>query len=114
MVNAGWVLFRIIDTKNLDTLGEYSETRGDSVLPRHKISNKTLVSTEKLKGFTVVGSGHENFHIKTFCIIPKVKLSNDNEVFIKAVVNQLEMLFLIFTSIYYRDSHTNMKSLSTR
>jgi hypothetical protein len=35
MVNAGWVLFRIIDTKNLDTLGEYSETRGDSVLPRH-------------------------------------------------------------------------------
>lgn len=114
MVNTGWVIFRIIDTKNLNSLGEYSETRGNSVLPRHKISNKTLVSSRKLKDFTVVGSGHENFYIKTFCIIPKTKLSRDNEVFIQAIVNQLEMLFLISTSIYYRDSHANMNHLSTR
>jgi hypothetical protein len=114
MVNAGWVLFRIIDTESLDSLGEYSETRGNSVLPRHKISNRALVSREKLKGLTVVESGHENFYIKTFCIIPKTKLSRDNEVFIKAIVNQLEMLFLIFTSSYYRDSHANTNHLSTR
>jgi len=113
-VNTGWVIFRIIDTKNLNSLGEYSETRGDSVLPRHKISNKTLVSSRKPNDFTVVESGHENFYIKTFCIIPKTKLSRDNEVFIKAIVNQLEMLFLIFTSSYYRDSHANMNHLSTR
>jgi len=112
MVNAGWVLFRIIDTKKLDSLGEYSETRGNSVLPQHKISNRTLVSNEKLKGFTVVGSGHENFYIKTFCIIPKAELSSDDEVFIKAVVNQLEMMFFIFTSIYYRDSHAGNRKLS--
>jgi hypothetical protein len=112
MVNAGWVLFRIIDTKNLDSLGEYSETRGNSVLPQHKISNKALVSNQKLEGFTVMGSGQENFHIKTFCIIPKAEISSDNEIFIKAVVNQLEMLFLIFTSIYYRDSHFKNRNLS--
>jgi hypothetical protein len=114
MVNTAWVLFRIIDTKNLDSLGEYSKTRGKSMFPKHKISNRTLFSRKKLKGFTVVGSGHENFYIKTFCIIPKMKLSNDNEVFIKAVVNQLEMLFLIFTSIHYRDSHSNMRHMSKR
>ena len=114
MVNAGWVLFRIIDTKNLDSLGEYSETRGNSVLPQHKISNRILVSNQKLKGFTVVGSGHENFYIKTFCIIPKAELSSDHEVFIKAVVNQLEMLFLIFNSIYYKDTYFNKGNLSTR
>ena len=113
MVNTGWVLFRIIDTKSLESLGEYSKTRGNSVFPRHKISNRALVSNEELKGFTVVESGHENFYIKTFCIIPNMKLSSDDEVFIKAVVNQLEMLFLIFTSIYYRDSHSHMKHLST-
>jgi phage host-nuclease inhibitor protein Gam len=114
MVNTGWVLFRIIDTQSLNSLGEYSETRGNSVLPRHKISNKALVSTEKLKGFTVVESGQENFYIKTFCIIPKVKLSRENLVFIKAIVNQLEMLFLIFTSIYYRESHSDKKLLPSR
>jgi hypothetical protein len=114
MINIGWVIFRIIDTKNLNSLGEYGKTRGTSVLPRHKISNRTLVSTEKLKDFTVVGSGHENFYIKTFCIIPKTKLSGDNKVFIKAIVNQLEMLFLISTSIYYGDGYADMKHLSTR
>jgi len=113
MVNTGWVLFRIIDTQSLNSLGEYSETRGNSVLPRHKISNKALVSSEKL-GFTVVESGQENFYIKTFCIIPEVKLSRDNRVFIKAIVNQLEMLFLIFTSIYYRESHSDKKLLPNR
>ena len=112
MVNAGWVLFRIIDTKNLNSVREYSKTRGNSVLPQHKISNRALVSNEKLKGLTVVGSGHENFYIKTFCIIPKAELPTDHEVFIKAVVNQLEMLFLIFTSIYYRDSHSKNRNLS--
>jgi len=112
MVNAEWVFFRIIDTKNLNSLREYSETRGNSVLPQHKISNRALVSNEKLKGLTVVGSGHENFYIKTFCIIPKAELSSDHEVFIKAVVNQLEMLFLIFTSTYYRDSHSKNRNLS--
>ena len=112
MVNAGWVLFRIIDTKNLDSLGEYSKTRGDSVVPQHKISNKALASNQKLEGFTVMGSGQENFYIKTFCIIPKAELSSDHEIFIKAVVNQLEMLFLIFTSIYYRDSHSKNRNLS--
>ena len=109
MVNTGWVLFRIIDTQSLNTLGEHSETRGNSVPPRHKISNKALASSEKLKGFTVVESGQENFYIKAFCIIPEVKISRDNLVFIKAIVNQLEMLFLIFTSIYYKESHSDKK-----
>lgn len=113
MVNAAWVLFRIIDTRNLHSLSEYSEMRGNPVLLKCKISNRMLVSNEKLEGFTVVGSGQENFHIKTFCIIPKAKLSSDDKIFIRAVVNQLEMLFLIFTSIYYRESHADIGHLST-
>ena len=112
MVNVGWVLFRIIDSKNMHSLGEYCKSRGNSVLPQHKISNRALLSNKKIKGFTVVGPGYENFYIKTFCIIPKVKLSSDNKVFIKAIVNQLEMLFLIFTSIYYRNSHSDMNHMS--
>jgi hypothetical protein len=114
MVNSEWVLFRIIDTQNLDTLREYSESRGNAVPLNHKISNKHLVSKEKFKGFTVLGSEQENFHITTFCIIPKERLSRDQKVFIKAVVNQLEMLFIIFTSTYYKNSYMMNSSLSAR
>jgi ribosome biogenesis protein Nip4 len=104
MVNVDWILFRIIDIRNLNTLSEYRGTRGNTTRLNHKIGNKALALMEKLKGVTVVESGQENFHIKTFCIIPEEMLSGDQKVFIKAVVNQLEMLFLIFTSIYYKES----------
>jgi hypothetical protein len=114
MVNASWVLFRIVETQNLDTLREYSESRGNAVLPNHKISNKRLVAKEKLEGFTVLGSEQENFHITTFCIIPKEKISGDQEVLIKAVVNHLEMLFIIYTSTYYKNSFMTNGSLSAR
>ena len=112
MVNAEWVLFRIVDTQNLDTLSEYSESRGNAFLLNHKISTKHLVSNEVFEGLTVVQSGQGNFHIKTFCIIPKEKLSRDQKVFIKALVNQLEMLFIIFTSSYYQNSHFKNNALS--
>lgn len=113
IVNVEWMLFRIINTQNLNTLSEYSEKRGNAVITNHKISNSRLVSNEKFEAFIVVGSGQENFHIKTYCIIPEKKLSKDQEIFIKAVVNQLEMLFIIFTSIYYKNSHLKNVNLST-
>jgi hypothetical protein len=113
MVNAPWVLFRIVDTQNLDTLSEYNESRGNASLPNHKISTKHLVSNEVFEGFAVVQSGQGNFHIKTFCIVPKEKLSRDQKVFIKALVNQLEMLFIIFSSTYYQNSHFKNSILST-
>ena len=113
MVNVGWILFRIINTQNLNTLSEYAEKRGETVLPNHKISNRQLASNEKFEAFTIVESEQENIHIKTFCIIPEKKLSRDQKIFIKAVVYQLEMLFIIFTSIYYKNNHLNNGSLST-
>jgi hypothetical protein len=112
MVNAKWVVFRIVDMRSLNTLSEYSEIRGKVAPHKHKISNKELTSNEKSEGITIVGSGQENFHVKTFCIIPKEKLSSESKVFISAVANQLEMLFLIFTSTYYKNSHFKNGNLS--
>jgi DNA gyrase/topoisomerase IV subunit A len=114
MVNAEWVLFRIIDMRSLSTLSEYSETRGKVVPLNHKISNKELASNEKFKGLTIVESGQGNFRIKTFCILPKEKLSSEGKTFIRAIVNQLEMLFVIFTSTYYKNSHVKNGNLSPR
>jgi hypothetical protein len=113
MVNVEWMLFRIINTQNLNTLSEYSEKRGNTVLPGHKISNRQLTSNEKFDAFTIVRSGQKNIHFKTFCIIPGKKLSRDQEVFLQAIVNQLEMLFIIFTSIYFKNNHLKNGNLST-
>ncbi len=104
MVNVEWVLLRIINTPNLNTLREYCQTRRKPVILKHRIRNGELVSSKKPVGFTIIASGQENFHIKTLCIMPKTKLSQEQTIFIRALVNQLEMLFVIFTSLHYKDS----------
>jgi len=103
MVNCDWVVLRIIDVKSLKTLRSHSQTRGNIIALKHKISNKDLAAGKPSNEFTAVRSGQNNFRITTFCILSPTKLSSDDNVFLKAVVNQLEMLFLIFTSNYYND-----------
>jgi len=108
MVNVEWVLLRIINTQNLDTLREYCQTRGKAVILKHKIGNRELLSSATPEGLTIVASGQENFHIRTLCIMPKSKISQEQKIFIKALVNQLEMLFVIFTSLHYKNSRLRL------
>lgn len=79
---------------------------------KHKISNKDLATNKRSNEFTVISSAQDNFRIRTFCILPPIHLSSDEKVFLKALVNQLEMLFLIFDSNYYnnRNKENHMTS----
>ena len=44
----------------------------------------------------------ENFNIKAFCILPVAAKDDNQEFLINSIVNQLEMLFIIFNSLYYK------------
>jgi hypothetical protein len=105
MADTDWVRFRIIDTTNMNTLREYSDARGAAVLSVNKLSNKTLLENNSIPGCVVIKSTQENFSIKTFCIIKSNYINKDQEVLLKAIVNQLEMLFLMLASNYYRDTN---------
>ncbi|MGW8209502.1 MAG: hypothetical protein ACWGO2_10880 [Syntrophobacteria bacterium] len=105
IVNVGWVTFRIIDPDNFRTLHEHWETRGSAVALNHGISNKAIVNNAAIHGCSVVGSRYENLRIKVFCILPIEKLAVHQRILVEAIVNNLEMLFVIFTSEHYRESY---------
>jgi len=105
MVNCDWVVLRIIDVGNLKTLRGHAQTRGNIPALKHKISNKDLAANSTANEFTVISSVQDNFRIRTFCILPPTQLSSDEKVFLRALVNQLEMLFFIFASNYYNNRH---------
>jgi hypothetical protein len=107
MTNSDWVFFRIIDSTNLSTLGEYYEARNSTALLKHNFSNKKLLENDAIDAGEIIKSTQENFTIKTFCVIQANLIGKEQEVFIKAIVNQLEMLFLIFSSNYYRETGNN-------
>jgi hypothetical protein len=97
-VNADWVLFRIIDVKSGKTLTEYTKARGSAVLVKYEIGNKDLLEKKNFNGYRIVASMQENFNIKVFCVMPAESISENQEILLKAVVNNLGMLYLIFKS----------------
>jgi hypothetical protein len=110
MTDADWALFRIIDVASGATLREYCETRGNAALLKHNFSNKDLLEGVTVKECVVAKSSQENFNIKTFCLVHSKTLNKDQITLITAIVNQLEMLFLIFTSSYYKNVNIDKKN----
>ncbi len=106
MVNADWVLLKIVDVSDYKTLREHVEVRGGAALLKYSFTNKDLVDGEVPDCYSIVRSSQENFTIKTICLLPIKRIDKEPKVMIQAIVNQLEMLFLIFASQYYK----NMKN----
>ncbi len=102
IVPADWVILRIVDLNSLKTLRETARTRSAAVLIKYHINNEDLVKGVKLKDYQVVASPESNTTLRVFCLMPKIKLSEEQRVMLMAIVKQLEMLFIIFESRYYR------------
>jgi hypothetical protein len=113
IVNVDWVMFRIINPESLRTIQECSETRGSAILLKHNISNRAIVSNEAIAEFSVVSSEQENLAIRTFCILPTEELKESQEILIQAIVNELEMLFIVFSSEYNQEGYPKKKDVFT-
>jgi hypothetical protein len=105
IINVDWVIVRIINPDNFNTLSEHNEARGGAVLLKHELSNKEIVNNELPKGLSSLSSNQENITIKVFCVLPKKFINKEQTELIKAILNQLEMLFVVFTSQYYKDGY---------
>jgi len=103
IINADWVSLKIIDVKSGNNLHEYFVSRGNKKVDRVKIENKALLNGECSFGeCSIVKSNQENFNIKAYCVLPIATKDANQEFLINSIVNQLEMLFIIFNSLYYK------------
>jgi hypothetical protein len=105
IVGSDWVVFRIIKPDILRTLSEQIQVRGDAKYVNRNIGNKALIEGHKIKNCVVVRSDQENLNLKVVCVLSCKELKDNEEVLIKAIVNELEMLFIVFTSEYYKESY---------
>lgn len=104
LTDADWVSFKIIDPTAHKILAEHHKARGhhgqDQGIVRIELDTRSLLAKEAPSGHTLVWSwsDKEGLNLRVFCILPKEELSREEKVFIKAIVNQLEMFYLIFSS----------------
>ena len=105
IANVDWIEFRIIHLDTHKMIREHHEARAGSEVPRHNTSNRAIIEGKRLPGYSIVSSEWENLTVKAFCILPVERLTDNQEVFLKDLVGELEMLFVIFTSQYYQKEY---------
>ncbi len=110
IVNADWVVIRIIGQTKLRTIKEHFEPRENANLIIKGISNKALVANQAIDGYSIVASHHHNSMIMVFCVFPKKCLDEAEKILLEAITYQIEMLYLIFVS---RQSHEDLSKRQT-
>lgn len=111
IVNADWVLIRIICQTNLRTIKEHFEPRKSANSLIKGISNKAIVANQVIDGYSIVASRRDNSMIMVVCVFPKKCLNQEEKILVEAVNNQIEMLYLIFISHQDPEIYPNRKPI---
>jgi len=102
IVNSNWVLIRIINSNTQRTISEHFEIRQGFSFEYPHVSNKMIIENQNFPSYTSVISNPENLKILAFCIMPVDQISNDQSVFIQAIINEITKMFVILKSTYYK------------
>lgn len=103
IIPTDWVLLRIMELDQGKTLHEYFISRGNKRVEKIKLENQELLSDNcSVEGCSIVASQQNNFNLKAFCILSTEVKDKNQQFMITSAVNQLEMLFIIFNSYYYK------------
>jgi len=112
IVNADWVMIRIICQTNLRTMKEHLESRNGWNFMNKGISNKAIVANRPIDVFSIVASRHDNSIIMGVCVFPKKNLNEEEKILVEAITNQIEMLYHIFVSRQLHEIYLSSKPIT--
>lgn len=109
IVNSKWVLFRIIDSNTQRTIFEHFATRHGFSYNYPRVSNKMVIEKQAISNSIYVISNPKNLNVRTFCIMPIDMISNDQHLFIQAILNEITKLFVICNSFCSKNENNILK-----
>jgi len=103
IINADWVLFRIVDSSTKQTLIEHRQTRGGAALQKNnRISNTVLLEEEFLENCVVIESSQKNLGIRSFCVLSAKAVNEHQKALMGVIINNLSVYYLLFVSLFYQ------------
>jgi hypothetical protein len=97
-VETDYVLMRVIDKEKGNVVSEFFVTRGDQKLPRPIVSDRDLLDTAASGSYSFFSSETENVSERVFAVFPPKEFDGEQELMVKAILNQIQMIYLIFAS----------------
>jgi len=95
MINADWVVIRILDRRTLRRVVEHREVRRARQVVDPHIGNRAVVESKTVAGCVIVTGAKDNLSIVTACILPLDHLDKQETMLMQAIVDEIEMLFII-------------------
>ena len=112
IVNADWVMIRIIRQNNLRTMKEHLESRKNVNFVSKGISNKAIVANRSIDGYSIIASRRDHSAIMGVCVFPKKYLDEEEKILVEAITNQIEMLYLIYVSHQHHEIYAECTAIT--
>jgi hypothetical protein len=97
-----WTVIRIIRRRDGRTIKEHGVARGNGGLPTATVGNREILAGRRVEGVQTITSCQQNLDLLTVCILPMPPLSEEGRILITAIVNQTELLFLLYRTDCYQ------------
>ena len=111
IAGAPWSLARIIDRHSIQTVYEHAVRYPGLDLPSIAMGNRAILDGVQLDGLLVVRPSQQHPDLLSVIIIPVANLSKEENVMLTAILNQIEMLFIIYRAgcIKAKRGHNNIR-----
>jgi len=100
ITNSKWALIRIIDSTTQRTISEHFESKSELTSGYPHVSNKTILEEKQLVSHISVISDPKDLDILVFCILSVDKISNNQRLFVQAIINEITKLYIITNSTF--------------
>ncbi len=101
-----WGVVRMIHRNSGRTIKEYAFELQKGTLPKATLGNRAILEGRPANGMQTIGTCQDNLVVYTVFIFPEVHLAQEQLLLIAAIVNQIEMLFLLYHPAFFLHNNT--------
>jgi hypothetical protein len=104
---APWMIVRMIDRNSGHTVNEHTVQRPQGGPAPVTLGNRAILEGRKNDDFQTISTRQRNLDIETVFILPKAALSEEKTFLLAAILNQIEMIFMLHRSGCLRQPYKN-------
>ena len=110
IADAPWLVVRMIDRHSGHTVSEHSVQRPEGGLPSITVGNRALIEGRRVDGMQTIGPRQDNLDLLTVFILPASVISKEKIILLTAILNQIEMLFILHSTGCIKPIHVSDKT----
>jgi uncharacterized membrane protein YciS (DUF1049 family) len=108
IARAPWIVIRFIRRCDGQTIKEYAATRPLKAAPSVTMGNRAILEDRHVEGLMKIGSCQKNHDLMTVAILPAIHLSEEENILITAILNQIEIHFMLYHSGFLNQNFFNI------